>query len=403
MSRPPFAVAALLLSLALPAVGLGQGRPGSRSDDFILGYASRVLETELQADPAALTVAGGVVTYPAPGLGQLERDRLRRVLSGVPGVVAVELPEAGGPTSGGPTSGGPQLATDADASGGQSATAGERPAARASSERRPDYVLARGRLFEPLLADPKWPHFFASYTNYTDGGAGADGLDNAARVGFGETISFYRRELGGDDRADTGRRLDAGLQAAVFALFDLDAASHDLINADYFVGPYVAYRGGDLSAIARVYHQSSHLGDEFLLRSSRGDADRVNLSFEAVDLLASYELPEGFRAYGGGSYLFHREPSDLDPFAVQYGGEWRSRRTYADGYLRPIAAADLQHREETNWDLDLSLRAGVQLEDPSRFSQQLQLLLEYYNGRSPNGQFYDDRIQYLGLGLHLYF
>ena len=31
------------------------------------------------------------------------------------------------------------------------------------------------------------------------------------------------------------------------------------------------------------------------------------------------------------------------------------------------------------------------------------LLLEYYNGKSPNGQFYENTIEYFGLGLHFFF
>jgi len=33
--------------------------------------------------------------------------------------------------------------------------------------------------------------------------------------------------------------------------------------------------------------------------------------------------------------------------------------------------------------------------------RRLQLLIQYFNGRSPNGQFYGRAVQYLGLGLHL--
>jgi len=33
----------------------------------------------------------------------------------------------------------------------------------------------------------------------------------------------------------------------------------------------------------------------------------------------------------------------------------------------------------------------------------LLLLLEYFNGHSPNGQFYKDRVEYIGLGTHFHF
>jgi hypothetical protein len=42
----------------------------------------------------------------------------------------------------------------------------------------------------------------------------------------------------------------------------------------------------------RVLHQSSHLGDEFLLRNR---TTRINLSYEALDLLLSYETEFGLR------------------------------------------------------------------------------------------------------------
>jgi hypothetical protein len=177
----------------------------------------------------------------------------------------------------------------------------------------------------------------------------------------------------------------------------------DLINADYFVGPYAAVRYNDLSLLTRVYHQSSHLGDEYLLRDENDGLNRVNVSYEAVDLLLSYELRYGFRIYGGGGFLFDQEPSNIDPWMVQYGFEYRSQETLLLGSMRPVFAADFQHREESDWDLDYSIRAGVQFEDPGRFSQRLMLMFEFYDGRSPNGQFYDERVQFYGLGLHFYF
>jgi hypothetical protein len=30
-------------------------------------------------------------------------------------------------------------------------------------------------------------------------------------------------------------------------------------------------------------------------------------------------------------------------------------------------------------------------------------MLEYFNGRNPNGQFYDRTLEYIGLGTHVYF
>jgi len=49
------------------------------------------------------------------------------------------------------------------------------------------------------------------------------------------------------------------------------------------------------------------------------------------------------------------------------------------------------------------VRAGIQFENPEILGRKLMLLLEYYNGKSPNGQFYESTIEYFGLGLHFFF
>ena len=49
----------------------------------------------------------------------------------------------------------------------------------------------------------------------------------------------------------------------------------------------------------------------------------------------------------------------------------------------------------------MSVKAGVQWESLSVVDRKLSLMLEYYNGRNPNGQFYDRGIEYVGLSLSL--
>jgi len=213
-------------------------------------------------------------------------------------------------------------------------------------------------------------------------------------VSFGETIPIFR---GGGLGAS---QWEAGIQAGVFAVFQMDQPSKDLFNADYFAALYGAWRSGPVSMLGRVFHQSSHLGDEFLLRSR---IERVNLTYESVDLKLSYDLPWGFRVYGGGGYLFDQEPADLQPWSVQGGVEFRSPWTVASGHIRPVAALDLQSREQNGWNVDVSLRGGIQFENVRVLDRNLQLLVEYFHGNSPDGQFFKRRVEYLGLGAHFHF
>jgi len=252
-------------------------------------------------------------------------------------------------------------------------------------------VLPKGLLFSPLIADPRWPHFSAVYQRFHDDAR----LDNAAIASLGETISLLRGPLG-----EKGGAWEIGIQAGVFSLFDLDAPSTDLVNSDYIVGFPFSYRARNFSAMARLYHQSSHLGDEFLIENR---VERVNLSYEAVDVRLSYEVTDWLRLYGGGGYIVRGDPSDLEPWSTQMGVELRSPKTFLKGSLRPLAAVDVQYREQNDWHADLSARAGVQFEKLPLFDRRIQLLLEYFNGKSPNGQFYEHHIQYLAVAGQLSF
>lgn len=367
----------LLVALTLAiAAYVNPGAAGEPDDAYIAGYVAAILDREFQVGGLQPRVLDGVVTLSVGKLTPGERDQLKNALAGVPGVRGVEFVDDGAAAP--PQGAGTVTPTQA------------RPVASAAEVTRDLAFLPGGRLFEPLLADPRWPHFSVGYQNYM----GDEELDNVGATSFGETFGLVR----GD--APFEGQWQLGFQASVFAIFDLGAESKDLINADYWVGFPLSYRRGDLSGMIRVFHQSSHLGDEFLLRNR---IDRVNLSYEGLDLKLSYWLGKGVRVYGGGGLLVHKEPSDLAPWSTQAGAEYRSPATLFGSYLRPIAGLDVQNREESDWRPDVSVRAGVQFENPKVQGPEIQLLAEYFTGRNPNGQFYERTLEYLGLGLHGYF
>jgi hypothetical protein len=358
--------ARLLALLALLALAATPAAAASPPDAWLEGYAAAVLERDLGLTVPSLRVHRGVVTVSAAELVNVDRARVLSTLRSIRGVTGVEIVEGDAPP--------------------RAAGLGAPPPGPAEWQTG---LLPGGTLFRPLVADPRWPHFAASYQRYL----GDRELTDVGAVSFGETFTLIRERVG------ASAWWEVGIQAGVFAVFDLDADSKDLVNADYFVGVPLSGRWGDWSAIFRLFHQSSHLGDEFLLRTR---TERVNFSYESVDLKVSREFGDVLRLYAGGGYLFDQEPASLDPWSIQYGVEVISPWPGRDAGWRPIVAADLQHREENAWSLDLSLRAGIQI-DGVLASRSLQILLEYFKGRSPNGQFYKDKIEYLGLGAHFHF
>lgn len=384
-----------LLFAGWTGVAYAQATPGQAPDDsFITGYAAAILAREFQLPNAAVVVDSGVVRVTAPLLDAREVPRLQQAIGTIPGVSHVLVVEAETPL----------IEEEGEGAEAPAVVAGEAAptpepvtpvplasGAAATVDVQEPQILARSTLFDPLLADRRWPHFSASYQYYTND----PDVEHAGATSFGETFSLYRSEgLGG--------QWEIGFQAGVFAVFDLASDSADLINADYWVGIPFNYRRGNFSSTSRIYHQSSHLGDEYLLREEVDGDNRVNVSYEAIDTILSYDINESWRVYGGAGYLFHREPAELEPWMTQAGVEWRGSELISDT-LRPIAAADLQWREENEWNTDVALRAGFQIENSRLTSQTVQITAEYYNGRNPNGQFYERDLEYFGLGLHVYF
>jgi hypothetical protein len=342
--------------------------PARASDEYIAGYATGVLQHEFGVTDASVEVRDGVVTVTTKSLATIDRGKVIAALEQVPGVSRVEI------------RGREASASPAD----QDAVQTTIPQAGAK-------WLPHGDLFSPLHADPRWPHFGGAYRQFTQG---LD-LSGVFAANFGETFAIYR------NKAFLDGEWEFGIQAGVFSIFDVSAASIDLVNADYRVGFLSSYRNGPFSGFVRIQHQSSHLGDEFLLNNPR--VTRINLSYEELDLKLSYQLFPWLRLYGGGGYIVHRFPEDLGRGTTQWGIELVSTRTFLGGRLRPVAYADFQCNERANWQVGQSIMAGVQFENARIGDRQVQLLAEYYGGPSPDGQFYTQRSSWYGIGVHLYF
>jgi hypothetical protein len=381
-------VAAVIFIFAASVLAEPPDTQFADQDAFIAGYASAVLERDFHLEPATLTVKDKIIYVTTQNLGAAEKANIHKSLMSIKDVADVKFLDE-------------PVAAPAPGEANRPAPAPDGAGVQTSLSPHPWTFLAPTNTFDPLLADPRWPQFSAAYVRYTgraqaNGGGQTD--RDAANVSFGESLALLQWA------PEPKATMEVGIQAALFADFDLDLSRVDLINADYFVGPDLEYRRGDFSALLRVYHQSSHLGDNYLYNNP--GARHFELTYEKPDLLVSYDLfHKTVRLYGGGGYLVDVEPKSLSdrPGVAEYGMEYYAPPfNFNDTALTPVAAVDIQNRQENNWSADFSARVGLQLQDPSTFGRRLDLLLEYYNGHSPNGLFYLQNIQSLGIGLHFF-
>ena len=248
-------------------------------------------------------------------------------------------------------------------------------------------------LFDPLLADPKRPRFFISVLD-----GRVDQLKTTVgAVAYGGKYGLVRWP---GEHYDEGWQLN--LAGAVFAQFDLEAPSMDLINADYTLGLPLTYRNGRNSLRLQVYHQSSHLGDEFLLRNN---PERVNLSYEALEVLYARDIGT-VRAYAGGEYFLHRTPSSLEAGMAHAGFDYRQPEPLVSGgqgggtYF--VTGVDFKAFQHGDWEPGWNITAGLEFHPtlPDRPQDKYwSLLAVWYDGPSPYGQFFSEEVDYWGLSL----
>jgi hypothetical protein len=353
----------MLLLASSPAVAVN-----SAGDEFLAGYIASILERDLhwERNSYRLKVGGGIARITLFKDDLVRREAAEKQLHTIEGLqdaaIVVEPADRGKPGA----------------------------ASRVMALTGEGKVFPVGDLFRPLLADPKQPQFFVSINRLKSSGV----RYTVASVGFGETFGMYRffgtRE---------GDGLQLSLEGAIFAQFNMEAPSHDLINADYTIGIPATYRYGDNSLRFRIYHQSSHLGDEFL--QSVNPPERINLSYEAVELIYSREW-RGWRVYGGGEYLVHKEPANLKPMSAHWGIEYRGIKPLVwNG--RPVGGVDMKCFEEHNWSIDTGAKAGLEFGHPNPGQRRLRLMAEWYKGFDPRGQFYNNKVEYYGMGVSLGF
>lgn len=202
-----------------------------------------------------------------------------------------------------------------------------------------------GPAFHPPLASPLEPAFRLAPVRVDRG-------DTERWVGlldFGERFTTTVRSADPED----GLRLDLAVSGGAFTRFDLETSSNEFVEAHFRGAVQGLARRGRLAARLELHHVSSHLGDEFLVRTGR---QPISTSREGLELLLQADPAPELLVYAGGGALL-RSTEDLEPLSVRGGLEW-----WMDGRGEgptPYAAADVHAWEEVGWDPALTAEVGL--------------------------------------------
>ncbi len=265
-------------------------------------------------------------------------------------------------------------------------------------------------LFQPMIASPR-------YVGYTFGYRWGDEAvaEHVIYISMGDDFPIFRWLDITRWRGD----MQIGIEACMWGVFNVDVSSPNynggtaLTNTDFYVGIPVSFAADKWSFKARVYHISSHLGDEFLVNHpTYVQVDsypknwrnvRVNPSFEAVDIFASYQAWDFWRLYVGPGYVLHSDQSfNMKHFYIEYGTEvrfWGQKFYYHQLYGNFVVAAHFRNWEYLDWDFDGTFLAGYEFSKLQGVGRKFRFVASYHKGHSLEGQFSRLRSSYFQVGI----
>jgi len=233
-------------------------------------------------------------------------------------------------------------------------------------------------VFRQLTADPRRVALGASYYRL-------DGKDRSD-VALGHSWGMSRWFSNGDYWA-----WQWNIEAMAYSRFTISGALNSFETVDFTGNLPIGIRHGGFSARAMIFHESSHLGDDYI----RDTKDLgIRYSVDGVRATASIEPLAWTRLYAGGTYLLHTIP-DPARWSAQCGVELTSKpigrsKKYP---LRVFVAQDLKYNEATRYAPNSRTIAGVSAGFDG-VPRSMRFSIGHFDGHSPFGQFYKRKERY---------
>jgi hypothetical protein len=183
-----------------------------------------------------------------------------------------------------------------------------------------------------------------------------------------------------------------GFGSQVYGRFSLTDPKSALISTDWVVGINTTAAVSSWLLTLELYHESSHLGDEY---GDRFPDDRLDWTREVLAAWAGY-VAGVWRFTAGASYVLDDElslPAPAGSLGIDYHG--KSRR-FLGGQVRPVAGLFTEADAATKWRVSTSGKLGLAFATGPE-NHDIGIALIGHNGLSTQRQFFRQESQYVGL------
>ncbi len=221
---------------------------------------------------------------------------------------------------------------------------------------------------------------------------------NELRLDIGNSIDIIRFH-------NDSEIFSLGADLFTYTLLRSEKDFHFPVDAvDYLFGLNLAYTKNmdknKLGLRLRLSHISAHFVDGHFDNSINNWRDNLKprvYSREFIEIMPFYKFGS-LRFYLGFTYIFHVDPQHIKKDNYQFGFDY-FLNDYINVNVTPFIAYDIKIIHISKYSANHSLMAGLKFGKPH--GKGLSTYLNFYSGKSINGEYFDINKNYLAIGINL--
>jgi len=199
-------------------------------------------------------------------------------------------------------------------------------------------------------------------------------------------------------KIDQNHGYEFGFEVASYTQFEIITPNgvyqRNLLNIDYRICMHLNVKNNAWSYRARFFHESSHLGDDYMIRNKIHAYLPNPLNYEQLDFTAALE--KGRFNYYAGLGAVVRIETIRKRFSAQTGFSF-SFPVNEKARVKYVGGMDLKFLQQTNYDVNAKMCAGFQF---GKGDESPKFVVEFYTGHLPFSLYEYKKVQWLGIGLY---